>query len=123
MLTATVLGAAVLSGCSSKGKNAAEKKTVTLTISAAASLTDVTKDIAEKYKEKEPNVELRFSYGSSGALQSQIEEGADADVFMSAAQKQMDALSKKNLISKKSRTDSAGKQACTDRTKRQPDIY
>ena len=75
MLTAAVLGAAVLSGCSSKGKNAAEKKTVTLTISAAASLTDVTKDIAEKYKEKEPNVELRFSYGSSGALQTQIEEG------------------------------------------------
>lgn len=105
VLAAAVLGTAALSGCSSEDKNTSGKKTATLTISAAASLTDVTKDIAEKYKEKEPNVELRFSYGSSGALQTQIEESADADVFMSAAQKQMDALSKKNLIDKKSRAD------------------
>ena len=105
VLAAAVLGTAALSGCSSEDKNTSEKKTATLTIPAAASLTDVTEDIAEKYKEKEPNVELRFSYGSSGALQTQIEEGADADVFMSAAQKQMDALSKKNLINKKSRTN------------------
>ena len=105
VLAAAVLGTAALSGCSSEDKNTSEKKTATLTIPAAASLTDVTEDIAEKYKEKEPNVELRFSYGSSGALQTQIEEGADTDVFMSAAQKQMDALSKKNLINKKSRTN------------------
>lgn len=105
VLAAAVLSAAVLSGCSSKAKEASKKETIVLTISAAASLTDVTKDIAKKYKEKEPHVKLNFSYGSSGALQTQIEEGAEADVFLSAAQKQMNALSQKNLVSKKSCVD------------------
>lgn len=105
VLAAAVLSAAVLSGCRSKDKETSKKETTTLTISAAASLTDVTKDIAKKYKEKEPNVKLNFSYGSSGALQTQIEEGAEVDIFMSAAQKQMDALSKKNLVNKNSRVE------------------
>lgn len=105
VLAAAVLSVAVLSGCSSKDKETSKKETTTLTISAAASLTDVTKDIAKKYKEKEPHVKLNFSYGSSGALQTQIEEGAKVDIFMSAAQKQMDALSKKNLVNKKSRVE------------------
>lgn len=105
VLAAAVLGASVLSGCSSQEKETSQKETTTLTISAAASLTDVSKDIAKKYKEKEPDVKLDFSYGSSGALQTQIEEGAETDIFMSAAQKQMDALSKKNLVNKKSRVN------------------
>lgn len=69
-----------------------------LTIAAAASLTDVTKEIATQYKKANPNVTLTFTYGSSGALQTQIEQGAPVDIFMSAASKQMDALIKKNLI-------------------------
>jgi molybdate transport system substrate-binding protein len=44
------------------------------------------------------NVTLTFNFGSSGTLQTQIEEGAPADVFLSAAQKQMDALAEKDLI-------------------------
>lgn len=71
---------------------------ISLTIAAAASLTDVTKDIAAQYKKVQPNVTLTFTYGSSGALQTQIEQGAPVDIFMSAATKQMDALVKKNLI-------------------------
>lgn len=98
LLAVIILSSAALSGCGSR-----EKKT--LTIAAAASLTDVTKDIAKRYKEKEPNVNLNFSYGSSGALQTQIEEGAEVDVFLSASQKQMDALSKKNLVNRTSKTD------------------
>lgn len=65
---------------------------IELTILAAASLKDVTGELAKMYKEIEPNVELTFSYGASGALQTQIEEGAPADIFLSAATKQMDAL-------------------------------
>ena len=74
------------------------KAEVNLTIAAAASLTDVSKDIAAQYKKVAPNVTLTFTYGSSGALQTQIEQGAPVDIFMSAAKKQMDALDQKKLI-------------------------
>ena len=68
------------------------KEEVELLISAAASLTDVLNELAEVYKTIEPETTLNFTFGSSGALQAQIEEGAPVDVFMSAAQKQMKAL-------------------------------
>lgn len=76
---------------------------VELTIAAAASLTDVSKDITEAYKKAAPNVKLTFTYGASGSLQTQIEQGAPADIFMSAAQKQMDALAKESLLLDSSR--------------------
>lgn len=69
-----------------------------LLVAAAASLTDVTKDLAKAYKTKAPDVTLTFTYGASGALQQQIEEGAPVDVFISAAKKQMNALEKKELL-------------------------
>lgn len=71
---------------------------VELTVLAAASLTDVCNEIKTKYEAANPNVTLTFSYGSSGALQTQIEEGAPADIFMSAATKQMTALDEKGLM-------------------------
>lgn len=77
---------------------AAEAQPVELTILAAASLTDATAKLAELYKEVAPNVTLTFSYGASGALQTQIEEGAPADIFMSAATKQMTALDEAGLL-------------------------
>jgi molybdate transport system substrate-binding protein len=75
-----------------------EAEAVELTVLAAASLTDVTKELADLYKEIAPNVTLTFSYGASGALQTQIEEGAPADLFLSAATKQMDALEEGKLL-------------------------
>ncbi len=71
---------------------------VELTIAAAASLTDVMTDINESYKIKAPNVTLTLTYGASGALQTQIEQGAPVDIFISAARKQMDALDDQNLL-------------------------
>ena len=71
---------------------------VTLTVLAAASLTDVCNELTAAYNAKYPNVELNFSFAGSGALQTQIEEGAPADVFISAANKQMNALKEKGLI-------------------------
>lgn len=71
---------------------------IELIIAAAASLTDVTAEIAEEYKAIAPNVTLTITYASSGALQTQIEEGAPVDIFMSAAQKQMDALEEEALL-------------------------
>ncbi len=63
-----------------------------LTISAAASTADAMTDITKLYKKKYPNVTLTFNYGSSGALQKQIEQGSPVDVFISAATKQMNAF-------------------------------
>jgi molybdate transport system substrate-binding protein len=83
----------------------ATQEPVKLTIAAAASLTDVTAEIVEAYKIAAPNVTLTFTYGASGALQTQIEEGAPVDIFMSAAQKQMDALEEGTLLLDGSRTN------------------
>ena len=77
---------------------------VEITVSAAASLTDVMEEIKGLYEEKSGNT-LMMNYGSSGALQQQIEEGAPVDVFISAAQKQMDTLQEKGLIDEESRID------------------
>ena len=65
---------------------------VTLNVFAAASLTETLDQIIELYKTVAPNVTITPTYDSSGTLQTQIEEGADCDVFFSAAQKQMNAL-------------------------------
>lgn len=59
---------------------------------AAASMAETLTEIQEMYKEAEPNVNLVFTFDSSGTLKTQIEEGADCDLFISAAQKQMDQL-------------------------------
>jgi molybdate transport system substrate-binding protein len=100
---------ASLAGCSSAGKGsssaASSAPPAELTIAAAASLTDVTKEIATDYKKVAPNVTLTFTYGASGALQTQIEQGANVDIFMSAAQKQMDSLEKENLLATGTRED------------------
>jgi molybdate transport system substrate-binding protein len=78
---------------------------VELNVSAAASLTDVMSLIADEYKAEHPEVTLTFNFGSSGALQTQIEEGAPADLFLSAGQKQMTALQDAGLIVDDTRTD------------------
>jgi molybdate transport system substrate-binding protein len=66
---------------------------VTLNVFAAASLTEAFTEIAALYKASAPAVTLTFNFDSSGKLQTQIENGAEADVFFSAGKKQMDALS------------------------------
>ncbi|NHN31039.1 molybdate ABC transporter substrate-binding protein [Paenibacillus agricola] len=71
---------------------------VELTISAASSMTDALKEIQSAYAAKAPNIKLNFNYGASGALQQQIEQGAPADLFLSAAVKNMKALVDKQLV-------------------------
>ncbi|MEG2017720.1 MAG: molybdate ABC transporter substrate-binding protein [Clostridium sp.] len=68
------------------------KEKVELVIFAAASMTETLEQIAKKYKDTAPNVTLTFNFDSSGTLKTQIEEGAECDIFISAAQKQMDQL-------------------------------
>lgn len=71
---------------------------VELTVSAAASLTDALNEIGKTYEAAHANVKLAFNYGASGTLQQQIEQGAPADLFLSAAGKNMKALVDKQLI-------------------------
>lgn len=73
-----------------------------LTVSAAASLKDAMTQIARDYKKTAPDVALRFNLGSSGALQKQIEQGAPVDVFVSAADKNIDELAAQKLVEKNS---------------------
>ena len=68
-------------------------------VAAAASLQYVMEDKIQPAFEKEnPDIKLSFTFDSSGKLQTQIEEGADADVFFSAAMKQMNALEDEGLV-------------------------
>ncbi|MGF9699911.1 molybdate ABC transporter substrate-binding protein [Paenibacillus sp. MABNR03] len=93
-----VSSAPVTSGEGSSGENTEPQETVELTISAAASLTDAMKEIETNYELAHPYIELNFNFGASGALQQQIEQGAPADIFVSAATKNMNALVDENLI-------------------------
>jgi molybdate transport system substrate-binding protein len=68
-----------------------------LTVHAAASLTDAMKEIGAAY-EKESGDKLQFNFGASSTLARQIEEGAPADVFLSADEAKMDGLQKKRLL-------------------------
>jgi len=82
-------------GC---GSNTANKKG-TITVAAAASLKNCMDDqLIPAFNKKYPNIKVQTSYDSSGKLQTQIEQGADIDVFFSAAMKQMTALKDKGLL-------------------------
>lgn len=78
----------------SAAEETAEEEPVTLNVFAAASMTETLTEIQEMYKEVAPNVTLVFNFDSSGTLKTQIQEGADCDLFISAAQKQMNQLDK-----------------------------
>ncbi len=67
-------------------------ESVELIVFAAASLTETLTEIKGLYEAANPNVTLVFNFDSSGKLKTQIEEGADCDVFISAAPKQMNQL-------------------------------
>ena len=104
LLAATVL----FTGCGggstpAKPASAPAATPVELTISAAVSMKDALKDVQAAYLQKAPQVKLVFNLGASGSLQKQIEQGAPADIFISAAPKQMNELETKNLILKPTR--------------------
>jgi len=69
-----------------------------LLVSAAASLKEALEEIKPLYQQSKTNVKINYNFGSSGALQQQIEQGAPADIFISAAKKQVDALEQKGLL-------------------------
>ena len=79
---------------------------VTLTVAAAASLKNAFEnDLIPAFNKQYPEIIIQGTYDSSGKLQTQIEEGLEADIFFSAATKQMNALEEKGLIDSASRKD------------------
>ena len=103
VLAAVILAAVFIMGCAER---TGEKKEVsTLTVFAAASLTDAMGELQEIYEREHPDTRLEFSFGGSGALRTQIEEGAPADVFISAATDHMDALEKGGFVKEGTRSD------------------
>ncbi|MCO7161205.1 molybdate ABC transporter substrate-binding protein [Agathobaculum butyriciproducens] len=91
MLTA-LFGCGQASQTANGAQDTQSAQTTELTVFAAASMTETLNQIAEDYKTVDQNVSLTFNFASSGDLLSQIREGADCDVFISAAPKQMNAL-------------------------------
>lgn len=74
-----------------------------LIVFAAASMTETLSKLKVMYEEKNSSVNLVYNFDSSGTLKTQIEQGADCDLFISAAKKQMNALEEKALIEKETR--------------------
>lgn len=96
IILSLILIAGVLTSCNSNdssGKSADKEKTEVI-VFAAASMTETLTELAESYQKDHPDIKLTFNFDSSGTLKTQIAEGADCDLFISAAQKQMDELDK-----------------------------
>lgn len=92
LLTAAVLLMSLISGNLTAVYAKEAEKTTEVVVFAAASMTETLEEIAGMYEAEHPEVKLIFNFDSSGTLKTQIEEGADCDIFISAGQKQMDQL-------------------------------
>jgi len=95
----TLLVLALGSGCGGAAKKSGEsdqdtpaaRESRTLTVFAAASLTDAFKELGKKFEAAHPGVTINFNFGASNQLRAQLEQGASADVFASANKKEIDA--------------------------------
>ena len=104
LLLVGLLSGSMLAGCggnasddsSSSAPASASAETeadqVELVVFAAASMTETLTELSNAYMEENPNVNVVLNFDSSGTLKTQIQEGADCDVFISAGQLQMDQL-------------------------------
>lgn len=107
LISVLVMGCGTSNDSSSTSKESSSTKSTEtpstessaeLTISAAASLKEAMAELEPIFKKANPNISLVFNFGASGSLQQQIEQGAPADLFISAGQSQMKALAEKDLI-------------------------
>ena len=100
-----LLAAILFAGCTGTQVQPEKKQTVTatanktdLTVFAAASLTGVLNDVVKQYETLHPGVHIITNYDGSQALRTQIEQGAMADVFLSANTKQLYALRDQGIM-------------------------
>lgn len=94
LLALAVSMTACLTGCgrTNTNTNADASKKTELVVFAAASMTETLNQIKTDYEAQHKDITLTYNFDSSGTLKTQIQEGATCDVFISAAQKQMDQL-------------------------------
>ncbi len=93
-------------GCQSRESNSSVAQSQTaLIVSAATSLKDALEEIKRSYQKQTATTSLTYNLGASGALMQQIQNGAPADVFISAAKKQMDTLEKGGELLSDTRRD------------------
>lgn len=88
----------LLIGLAWAGVDAAAAAAEDLTVSVAISMKDAVEEVGRRFRGIRPEVALRFNIGASGNLQKQIEAGAPVDVFVSAAERQMDELERRGLL-------------------------
>jgi molybdate transport system substrate-binding protein len=100
-LVLSCLLVAALAGCGGSGGASAggeSEQGGTLTVFAASSLTDAFGELAGIFEKRNPGTEVRQSFESSSTLLAQIQSGAPADVFASAAREELDAAVKDGLV-------------------------
>jgi len=85
-----------------------QQRPMQLTVSAAASLTEVLRELGKLFEERQPDVQVRFNFGGSGALLQQIAQGAPVDVFVSADEETVDRGIAQKLLAAETRRDVAG---------------
>lgn len=106
---AVLFAVSALTACANKNSTqtstADSSDRTELVVFAAASMTETLNEIAELYSKAAPDIKLTFNFDSSGTLKTQIEEGAVCDLFISAAQKQMNELEKAGSIKSDTRVD------------------
>jgi molybdate transport system substrate-binding protein len=108
LLTAALAAFILLGGCSQNTEQTS--KSIELTISAAASLSQALMEIENIFEKQNPDINLHLNFGSSGSLQQQIIQGAPVDLFFSAAKTPFYRLVKENLILPAYSTDLIGNE-------------
>lgn len=104
MLIVSVVFVGLVAACGSADEEENTEEIVgedvegTVTVSAAASLTDALNDIAELFNEDFPEVEIDYNFGGSGALQQQITQGAPADLFFAASESDFQTVVEEGYI-------------------------
>ena len=112
LVLAMVFALAACGGGSGEAEEAAEEtaEKTTVNVFAAASLSAVMADFEASYEAEHADVDIVVNADSSGALLTQIQEGAPCDVFFSAAQKQMDELDGAGMVVEGTRTNVVNNQ-------------
>jgi molybdate transport system substrate-binding protein len=100
-LVITICLTLILASCT----NSADDNKFEILVAAASSMTPALTEIATEFEKVNKDIQVTFTFGSSGKLAQQIKSGAPVDVFISASSSDMDILEKDNKIESDTRID------------------